>query len=534
MAGSSDKGRYGSTRKNNLMGIPVQRRVFIPAALIIMGLALAGIVVPSQLESGAKVVQDAIANGMGWFYLLAMNVFLIFALYLIFGRYGDIRLGGVDRRPDFSSWGWYSMLFAAGTGVGLLFYGVAGPVSFFANPPFGEPQTEQAARDALVHSFFHWGFHGWSMYALVGLAMGFFCYNRDLPLTVRSAFYPLLGERVNGRLGAAIDVVAVVGTLFGVAVSLGLGVEQMNTGLAETFSLPQNKYMQVGLIGGVTAIATISVVTGLDQGIQKLSKLAMVTGGILGLYVLIAGPTQFLFHAMIESVGSYIQQIPSRGTYAEAFKSPDATQWQNEWTLFYFAWWISWSPFVGMFIARISRGRTIREYMLGVLFVPTIVSMVWLTIMGGTALYGELYQGSNLAPTITSNAAKGTFQFLQNFPVPEWVSLGSMMVLIATVAIFFITSSDSGSLVIDIITSGGDLNPPTSTRVFWAILEGVVASVLLVAGGLKALQSVATIAGFPFVILLLLMCLGLLVGLKQYRRHRYELDGERLGIGERK
>ncbi|MAM00402.1 MAG: choline transporter [Alteromonadaceae bacterium] len=525
---ASRKKRYGNPAKK-LFGIAIHRPVFIPAAFLIFTLALSGVLAPQYLGDSAKSLQEAIANNLGWFYLVAMNVFLGFAVYLIFSRYGDVRLGGDNVRPEFSNWGWYSMLFAAGTGVGLLFYGVAEPVSFFGAPPFGEPETEQAARDALVHSYFHWGFHGWSMYALVGLSLGFFCYNRGLPLTVRSAFQPLLGDRLEGPWGNLIDIIAVVGTLTGVAVSLGLGVKQINTGLEQVFGLPNNTGVQLGLIAGITAAATASVVTGLAKGIQLLSKLAMLLGGALVVYVVFFGPAQFLFHALVESIGAYLQQIPSRGTYLEAFKPPGSPDWQNQWTLFYFAWWISWSPFVGMFIARVSLGRTLREYLLGVLLVPTAVSMIWLTSMGGSALYSELYGDSNLVSVLQEDVVMGFFVFLENFDVPHWLSLISMSLLIMVVCIFFVTSSDSGSLVIDILSSGGDTNPPTPTRVFWALLEGTIAAVLLVAGGLVALQSVATIAGLAFAIVILLMCMGLYLGLKRdgarYQKGR-QVDGD--------
>jgi choline/glycine/proline betaine transport protein len=506
--------RYGSAQRNNLMGMAVNRGVFVPAALVILALACFGALLPKQLESGADLIQRTLADNFGWFYILAMNIFLVFALFLVFSRFGRIRLGGPDARPEFSDWGWYSMLFAAGTGVGLLFYGLAEPISYFAAPPFGEPRSPEAAREALVQSYFHWGLHGWAMYGLVGLALCFFAYNRGLPLTVRSAFQPLLGKRVEGPIGHAIDVLAVTGTLLGVAVSLGLGTQQLNTGLNETFNVPSSMVVQLILIAVITTAASISVVTGLSGGIQKLSKLAILIGAVMIVYVTVVGPTRFLFDAMIESLGSYIQQIPSRGTYLEAFKAPDAGGWQNRWTLFYFAWWISWSPFVGMFIARISRGRTLRQYLIGVLLVPTGVSILWLTALGGSALYQALYDSSLVVEVVNADVALGSFVFLEFLDVPRWMALTSMTLLVGAVAIFFITSSDSGSLVIDIISSGGDPDPPTAGRIFWAVAEGGVAAVLLVAGGLKALQSVAVIAGLPFVILVLLMCLGLYLGLR--------------------
>ena len=512
----SDSDRYGSSKRHNLLGVPVHRAVFLSSAIIILTLVVIGAAVPDRLQSGAETLQDAISDNFGWFYLLSMNAFLVLAIYLIFSRYGSVRLGGEGERPEFSNWGWFSMLFAAGTGVGLLFYGVAEPVSFFADPPFGEAETEQAARNALVHSYFHWGLHGWSMYGLVGLSLCYFCFNRGLPLTIRSAFVPLLGKkRVAGPIGNGIDAMAAVGTLIGVAVSLGLGVRQINTGLEHAYGVPDNLGVQVALIGGITTVALLSVLSGLAKGIQRLSKLALLLGAVLVVYVLLFGPTQFIFNAMLESLGNYLNEIPSRGTFTEAFNPPDAESWQNEWTLFYFAWWISWSPFVGLFIARVSRGRTLRQYLLGVLLVPTLTSVLWLTVMGGSALYRELYEASGLVHIVEQEPELAFFLFLDNFQMPEWVVLISMTLMIVTVAIFFVTSSDSGSLIIDIITSGGDPHPPKATRVFWATLEGVVAAVLLTAGGLEALQAVATISGLPFVVILLFMCVGLYLGLRR-------------------
>ncbi|MCC5882126.1 MAG: BCCT family transporter [Halomonas sp.] len=512
----SDSDRYGSSTRHNLFGVPVHRAVFLTSATVILALVIFGVVMPNRLEAGAETVQEAIADNLGWFYLLAMNAFLILAIYLIFSRYGDVRLGGEDERPEFSTWGWFSMLFAAGTGVGLLFYGVAEPLSFFADPPFGEAETEQAASDALVHSYFHWGVHGWSMYGLVGLSLCYFCYNRGLPLTIRSAFTPLLGsKRVEGPIGNGIDAMAAAGTLIGVAVSLGLGVRQINTGLEHAYGIPDNIGVQIALIAGITTVALLSVLSGLAKGIQRLSKLALLIGAALVAYVLLFGPTQFIFNSMLQSLGNYINEIPSRGTFTEAFNSPDEESWQNDWTLFYFAWWISWSPFVGLFIARVSRGRTLRQYLLGVLLVPTLTSVLWLTVMGGSALYRELFEAAGLVDIVEDDPELAFFMFLDHFQMPEWVVTTSMTLMIATVAIFFITSSDSGSLIIDIITSGGDPHPPKTTRVFWAVMEGVVAAVLLTAGGLEALQAVATISGLPFAVILLLMCAGLYLGLRR-------------------
>ena len=427
----------------------------------------------------------------------------------MFSQYGNIRLGGDDAEPEFSTLSWFAMLFSAGMGIGLLFYGVAEPMFHFLQPPVPSGTAAEAARRAMGFTFLHWGLHPWAVYALVALALAFFSFNKGQPLSIRSIFYPLLGDRINGGWGNLIDILATVATLFGVATSLGFGVQQINAGLNHLIGLEQNSLVQLLLIAGITTIATISVVRGLDGGIKKLSEINIWLAMGLLLFVLLTGPTLFIFNGFLENIGAYLQNFSQMATWNETFEN---TSWQNNWTVFYWAWWIAWSPFVGMFIARVSRGRTIREFLMGVLAVPTLVTFLWMTVFGNSALYIELYKDGGLAQAVTENVPLSLFLLLEHFPLTPVTSVLGVLVVIS----FFVTSSDSGSMVIDIITAGGNPDPPIPQRLFWAILEGVVAAALLLSGGLEALQSAVITTGLPFAAVLLLLCFSLKKGLNEY------------------
>ena len=451
---------------------------------------------------------------MGWSFVLVMNVVLLFCIVLMLGRYGKVRLGGAKARPEFSTGGWFAMLFSAGMGIGLLFYGVAEPIYHFSAPPTAEAGTVEAAREAMKFTFLHWGLHPWGIYALVGLALAFFTFNRGLPLSVRSIFHPLIGDRIYHWPGNVIDILATVATMFGVATSLGLGVQQVNAGLHIVssqflpFVVPETPGVQVLLIAIITGFATLSVVKGLDSGIQTVSKLNMYIAGALLLFVFLVGPTLFILNGFVEHIGAYLQELPSLATWGETYENSD---WQNGWTIFYYAWWIAWSPFVGMFIARISYGRTVREFLLGVLLVPTALTFFWMTVFGDGALYIELLGGGGMVEAVQASLAGSLFAFLGNFPL-EWLTASLSVLVVIT---FFVTSSDSGSLVIDIITAGGNTDPPTPQRVFWAVTEGVVAAALMLGGGLAALQTAAITTGLPFAIVILFMCRALQQGLRE-------------------
>ena len=358
-------------------------------------------------------------------------------------------------------------------------------------------------------TFLHWGVHPWAVYAIVGLSLAFFSFNKGMPLSIRTVFYPLLGEKIHGFWGNLVDILATVATLFGVETSLGLGVQQINAGLSHLFGWQQSPTVQLLLIAGITAIATMSVVRGLDAGIRRLSEVNVWLATGLLLFVLMCGPTLFIINGFLENIGSYVQHFPMLATWGETFEN---TNWQNSWTLFYWAWWVAWSPFVGMFIARVSKGRTIREFIMGVLCVPAFVTFLWMTVFGNTALWIEMFGGGGIAKAVSEDVAVSLFVLLENFPLASFSSMLGILVVVS----FFVTSSDSGSMVIDIITAGGNPDPPVPQRLFWAILQGVVAAVLLLCGGLGGLQSAVVTTGLPFGIVLIVMCVSLKKGLNEY------------------
>ncbi len=489
--------------------------VFFGSAILIIAFVLFGALFTDVASSVFSAVQAWIVNTFGWLYLLAVAIFLLFALGLALSDHGQVRLGPDDSRPDYSYTSWFAMLFSAGMGIGLMFFGVAEPMYHYIGPPVGDGQTTQAAREAMTLSFFHWGLHAWAIYAVVGLSLAYFGFRHGLPLTIRSALYPLLGERIHGWPGNVVDVFAVLGTMFGVATSLGLGVMQVNAGLEHLFGVPSTKVVQLILIAVITLMATVSVVSGLDAGIKRISELNLVLALLLVIFVLSVGPTIHLLNALVQNVGMYFNNVVELTFRRFAYQEDD---WMKSWTLFYWGWWIAWSPFVGMFIARVSRGRTIREFVVGVLFVPVGFTFIWLTVFGNTAIWLDMGPlGGKLTEVLNASGAPLTL-----FTMLEGLPLGFITALLATILVvtFFVTSSDSGSLVIDIITSGGSTEPPVWQRVFWALTEGVVAAVLLVAGGLAALQTAAIAAALPFTIIMLFICFGLLRGLNVERMMR--------------
>jgi choline/glycine/proline betaine transport protein len=482
--------------------------VFIASAFLIAIVVFFGAVAPEATGGIFTAIQSWIMDKLGWFYLLSVAIFVIFVLYLAISSYGTIKLGPTHSEPDFSYGSWFAMLFSAGMGIGLVFFGVAEPVTHFVAPPVGDAASVDAARAAMRITFFHWGVHAWAIYAVIGLALGYFSFRHGLPLSIRAAFYPLIGERIHGPIGQAIDVFAVLGTVFGVATSLGLGVLQINAGLAHLTGMTEGLVPQVLLIAAITGLATVSVVLGLDAGIRRLSVFNMVLAAVLLVFVALMGPTVFLLKALVQNIGGYINELTTRTFLLYAYEPND---WISGWTLFYWAWWVSWSPFVGMFIARISRGRTIREFVLGVLFVPTGFTLIWMTVFGNTAIWLHLSGLTTIvSETATSSAPLALFAFLEQFPLAG-ISAALATLLVVT---FFVTSADSAALVIDTITSGGMAEPPVWRRVFWAVLSGAVAAVLLFAGGLQSLQTATIASALPFTVIMLLMCWGLLKALR--------------------
>jgi choline/glycine/proline betaine transport protein len=463
-------------------------------------------------ETAGRVFETAleqISTRFGWFYLLAVTFFVGFCLWLLGSRYARIRLGPDDSRPDFNTVTWFSMLFSAGMGIGLVFYGVAEPIFQYMKPAVGEGESTAAAVQAVPTAFFHWGVHAWAVYVVMGVGIAYFGYRRKLPLAIRSAFHPLLGDRIHGSAGHVIDIIAVFGTLFGLATSLGLGALQINAGLDHLFDVGMSRTAQLTIIAIITGAATTSLVTGVDKGIRRLSELNMILAGLLMLFVFLAGPTQYLLNSLVDNIGVYLSDLVHRSFWINA---PGDGKWHRSWTLFYWGWWIAWSPFVGMFVARVSRGRTIREFILAVLLVPTAVTCVWLTVFGDTALYLER-AGGGIAAAVAADVSTAIYVMLEHLPLSGVTSLLSA----AVVAVFFVTSSDSASFVVDMLTSGGHPDPPVWQRVFWALAEGVVAAVLLTASGKKgltALQAAVVSVGLPFCALMVLMCFSLFRGLR--------------------
>ncbi|MDX1443101.1 MAG: BCCT family transporter [Gammaproteobacteria bacterium] len=482
--------------------------VFYVSASVILAFVFVGAAFSEPTAEVFGVIQDFIIGKLGWFYILSVSFFLGFVIWLFFSRFGSMKLGKEDDEPDFNRFTWFAMLFSAGMGIGLLFYSVAEPILHFSAPPNADAGTLAGAREAMKFTFFHWGMHAWAIYIVVGMALAFYCFRHDLPLTIRSTLYPLLGKRVNGWIGNTVEIIAVFGTLFGIATSLGLGIMQINRGLEYLGLVDFSTQNQILLIAGVTAAATISVVSGLNKGIRRLSEINLVLGLILVLFVFIAGPTAFLLMTLPQNIGAYLSSVVELSFNTDAYQGQD---WQKGWTMFYWGWWMSWSPFVGMFIARVSRGRTIREFIGGVLLVPTLLTFIWMVVFGNTAIWMELFGNGGIVSAVNESVDTALFVMLDQLPFAAITS--TLAVIVITT--YFITSSDSGSLVIDILTSGGDLNPPKGQRVFWALTEGAVAAVLLLAGGLGALQTAAITTALPFCVVMLFICWALVRGLRR-------------------
>ena len=495
--------------------------VFPVSAGLTVGFAVFAGVFTETASNLFTPLQTFVTLRFGWLLIGGVASLLAFSIYLALGPYAKIKLGPDDSEPDYSTLSWFAMLFSAGMGIGLLYYGVAEPITHYLEPPRGvPPQTQDAAQQAMNITFHHYGFSPWAVYAVLGLGLAYFGFRRDLPLTMRSLFQPLLGDRINGGIGHAIDVLAVLGTVFGVATSLGFGVMQINAGMGTVFGWDISTRNQMILIVVITLAATASVAAGLDSGIQRISQLNINLAALLLAFVFIAGPTTLLLSAYVENVGHYVQTMIDTLLWSGTY---EGAQWLSNWTLFYWAWWISWSPFVGMFIARISRGRTIREFVLGVLLVPTMVSFLWFTVFGNTAIALER-AGAGIGVLVQEDFSTALFALLEQFPLATVTSVITTVV----VGLFFVTSSDSGSFVVDMLTSGGSTNTPVQTRVFWAVAEGLVAAALLLSGGLAALQAAAISTGLPFLVVLLVAAWSLLKGLQQERPRPLPTEGPRL------
>jgi BCCT family betaine/carnitine transporter len=505
-------------------GFDIHNPVFAISGAAIVAFVFFTLALPEQADTIFKGMFNFATKNFDWFLIGAADIVLIFALFLIISPFGSIRLGGSKAVPDYTYVGWFSMLFAAGMGIGLMFYGVSEPLSHFSSSIGGAvtegdlrsdwaPLTgalgdqDGALRLGMAATIFHWGLHPWAIYAIVGLALALFTYNKGLPLTIRSAFYPIFGDRIWGWPGHIIDILAVFSTLFGLATSLGFGATQASAGLNELFGVPMGSTTEVILISAITAVALISVLRGLDGGVKILSEINMGLAGLLALFTLLVGPTVFLLAFFWDSLKAYVEFLPA---LANPFGREDLNFSQG-WTAFYWAWWISWSPFVGMFIARVSRGRSVREFIICVLLIPSIVCVAWMSIFGGTAIHQVITD--NFTGAQDAELPRQLFQMLGELPLASVTSFIGIVLVI----VFFVTSSDSGSLVIDTITAGGKVDAPATQRVFWCIFEGAVAIALLLGGGLAALQSMVISTGLLFTVILLVMCYCIFRGLQSER-----------------
>lgn len=512
---TTEKTTPAKTPRSSTVLIPV----FIPAVIVIALLLIGTMSNPELAGEAFSSALASITKSFGWFYMLSVAFFLIFIVSITFTRWGSIKLGPDHSEPEYSFVSWFAMLFSAGYGIALLFFGVAEPVLHYASPPEGAALTIGSAQQAMQIAFFHWGFHIWAIYGLVGLCLAYFTFRHGLPLSMRSTLYPIIGERIYGPIGHTVDVVAILGTLFGIATTLGLSVAQINAGINYLWpSIPVNTTVQVIAIAVITSMALVSVLAGMDKGVKRLSLLNIALAVALMVFVFAVGPTIFILDTFMQNTGNYLSGIVQRTFNLQAYTSSD---WIGNWTLFIFGWTIAWAPFVGLFIAKISRGRTIRQFVVGVMVVPTVFTFMWFSVFGDTALHFIMVEGyTSLIADVQNDHAIALFKLLELLPFSSIVSFLTVFLIIT----FFVTSSDSGSLVIDSLASGGAAHTPVWQRTFWVTLEGVVAAALLIAGGLKALQAASVISALPFSIIMIIAAIGMWRALVIEEHHEKSLE----------
>ncbi|MCW4384838.1 BCCT family transporter [Salinibacterium sp. SYSU T00001] len=506
--------------------------VFWPSAVLVTVFVAYALIAPESAEALFAGLQGLIVRNFSWYYVLIAALFVFFALWMGFSRFGDIKLGKDSDEPEFSVMSWLALLFAAGMGIGLVFYGVAEPLSHFANPrPGVSGDQSQLAQAALSQTFLHWGFHAWAIYVVIGLALAYAIHRRGRPVSIRWALEPLLGRRVRGGWGNVIDIIALVGTLFGVATSLGLGVLQISAGLESAGIAESSIFAQIVIIVVITIITIFSLVTGVKRGMKWLSNTNLVVAALLLLFVLFAGPTQFLLRDFVQSIGAYLQNFLGLAFTVSAFTGAEGEEWQANWTTFYWGWWMSWAPFVGIFIARISRGRTVRQFIAGVLIVPTALTFLWFSVLGGAAIYREIAGRGGLVGADGSVDLEGSlFILLEGLPAGTVLTFGAILLI----AVFFVTSSDSGSLVMGMIATGGQPEPKSLIRVFFAVVTALVAIGLLLSGGLDALKTAAITTALPFSVVMLLICWATVVAFSRehraYERAQRDSFVDRIGM----
>lgn len=482
--------------------------VFIISLILTLIFIIWGTFFTDNLSKVTNTIYNGSIDYLGWVYLGSTLFFVVFSVYLLFSKYGDIRLGKKTDKPDFSTTSWLAMLFGAGMGIGIVYWSVAEPVTHYAIPPYGKAYTVDAANTAMKYTFFHWGLDPWAIYTVIGLALAFFQYNKKLPAAISSAFYPILGDRIYGPTGKTIDILSIFATVFGIATSLGLGAMQVTAGMHAIFGVPNTLIIQMIVIVVATVLFIISINTGLEKGIQYLSNAAMILSFAIMLMILIVGLTLTIIKILFNTTGLYLSDFVHMSLRLKPFGTGD---WIASWTLFYWAWWIAWAPFVGMFIARVSKGRTVREFVIGVLIVPTLGTCIWMSIFGGSAL--DLVQAQSnhdLAEYITKNVSLSIFTFFDYLPLSSVLSILGF----AVVAIYYITVADTATFVLGMLSEGGTLNPSNKIKMTWGIIQSAVAAVLLLAGGLNVLQTASIAAALPFAIIMIVMCFSLLKGLK--------------------
>lgn len=514
MSGAPNDRPIDSAKRKTLP--PVQRWVFWPAAIVIAVFVAFALIAPKAAEAMFGAIQSGIVNAFNWYYVLIAAFFVAFSLFVGFSRFGDIRLGRDDDEPEFSLLAWFSLLFAAGMGIGLVFYGVSEPLSHYVSPrPGVEGTPPQLAQAALSQTYLHWGVHAWSIYVVIGLALAYAIHRRRRPISIRWTLEPILGKRVEGGWGHAIDVIALVGTLFGVATSLGLGVLQISAGLDSAGIVEPNEFTEVVLILVISVFVLMSVLSGVTKGMKWLSTANLVLAGLLVLYLLVFGSTEFLLREFVQSIGNYLQGFIGMSFNVSAFQGTAGEEWQASWTSFYWGWWISWAPFVGIFIARVSKGRTVRQFVTGVILVPTLLGILWFAVLGGSALAIEMAEpGALTGPDGTVDVEGALFELLAHIPGTQVLTVG----VIILIGVFFVTSADSGALVMGMIATGGQLNPKRWIRTFFTAITAALAIALLLSGGLKALQTAAIIIALPFSVVMLLICWSTIIAFTRERR----------------
>ncbi|MCU1528548.1 MAG: choline transporter, partial [Frondihabitans sp.] len=497
-------------------GSELKRWVFWPAAGIVLAFVVFALVDPKVAEAAFVSVQAAIVRDFSWYYVLVAAGFVGFVVFIGFSSFGSIKLGKDADEPEFSTVSWFSLLFAAGMGIGLVFYGVSEPLSHFASPrPGVTGSPAELAQEALTQTFLHWGLHAWGIYVVVGLALAYAIHRRGRPVSIRWALEPLLGKRVQGGWGNLIDVIALVGTLFGVATSLGLGVLQISSGLDKIGLINSSLVVQIVLIIVVTGVAIISLATGVGKGMKLLSNFNLILAALLLVFVLAVGPTQFLLREFVQTLGDYLQNFVGLAFNVSAFSGSKGEAWQGTWTTFYWGWWMSWAPFVGIFIARISKGRTVRQFVFGVLLVPTLLTFLWFSVLGGTALFEQLYShGHLIGPDGTVDIEGALFQMLGSLPAGTVLIAGAILLI----GVFFVTSADSGALVMAMLATGGKIEPANWIRIFFACVTALVAASLLISGGLTALKTAAITTALPFSIVMIMMCWSMVIAFTRERR----------------